>query len=299
LFDVMLAGVVILIAGAGYFLVRRLDAAAPLLVERPILGIVVYAFACVMILGLLLRWGHQHVRVARALGPAGPLALLSAGMPAIGGILIIGSLGDIGPWLRDLGAGGLILYAGAIALLAGASLLPTYAQAILGGWAFGFAAGFPAALIGITLGALLGYAIGRAASGERIIRLIDEKPKWHAVRDALAGGGFLKTLGLVTLLRLPPNSPFAITNLVMSSVRIAILPYTLGTIIGLAPRTGVAVYAASQIQGALSDETPSKPGWMIGASIGLTILIVLIIGNIANHAIDRVTRAQDDQAPAD
>jgi uncharacterized membrane protein YdjX (TVP38/TMEM64 family) len=291
-------GVVGIVAVGGYFLLRRLDAAAPLLVERPVVGVAVYALGCLAILYLLIRWGHKHRAVVRTLGPAGPLAVLSATMPAIGGFFLLGSLGVLGPWLRDLGTLGLAIYVGGFMLFAGCALLPTYAQAILGGWAFKFALGFPAALVGFAGACLIGYAIGAKASGERIVELIETKPKWRAVRDALAGGGFWKTLGLVTLLRLPPNSPFAITNLVMASVRVPLAPYVIGTVIGMAPRTGVAVWAAAQIEGALSEDGPEKPRWMIIGGILLTVAAVAVIGHIANKAIERVTASPDAQPEA-
>jgi len=276
-------------ATGAYFLVRRIDALSGLLVDRPVLGVLAYAAFCISIGALLLRWGQRHINVVRAMGLAGPLALFSAAMPAIGGFFLLGSLDLVGGWLRETGGAAPVIYAVAFMLLAGCALLPTYAQAILGGWAFGLAVGFPAALVGITGAALIGYAIGAGASGERVVTLIREKPKWEAVRRALAGGGFLRTLGLVTLLRLPMNSPFAVTNLVMSSVRVPLIPYTLGTFIGIAPRTGIAVYLAWQIEGVLDEGLPDQPRWLYFGSIALTVGIVLLIGQIATRAIERVT----------
>jgi uncharacterized membrane protein YdjX (TVP38/TMEM64 family) len=297
--DALMLLVVAMVGVGGYFLLRRLDAAAPLLVQRPVLGVVVYALACLAILYLLIRWGHKHRAVVRTLGPAGPLAVLSATMPAIGGFFLLGSLGVLGPWLADRNGLGLAIYVAGFMLFAGCALLPTYAQAILGGWAFKFALGFPAALAGFAGASLIGYAIGAKASGDRIVELIHTKPKWRAVRDALAGGGFWKTLGLVTLLRLPPNSPFAITNLVMASVRVPLAPYLIGTVVGMAPRTGVAVWIAAQVQGVLSEEGPDKPRWLVGAGIALTIVVVVVIGHIANKAIERVTAQPPADAPAE
>lgn len=294
--DALMGLVVLAIGVSGYFLLRRIDNLEPLLVDRPVAGVLVYAGACIAILILLLRWGHAHLKVIRTLGPAGPWALLSATMPALGGFLLVGSVGIVGPWLRDMGMTGVAIYVVGFIVLAGCALLPTYSQAVLGGWAFKFALGFPAAMVGFAGASLIGYAIGVGASGDRIVELIRQKPKWNAVRDALAGGGFWKTLGLVTLLRIPPNSPFALTNLVMSSVRVPLLPYLLGTVIGMAPRTAVTVWIASQIQGALSEEGPHKPRWIIAASVGLTILVVVIIGQLANKAIERVTEPAPDAA---
>ncbi|MBX3365041.1 MAG: TVP38/TMEM64 family protein [Phycisphaeraceae bacterium] len=231
----------------------------------------------------------------KRLGPMGPLAILAAVMPIVGGFALLGTLNIVGPWLRDQGDMGVVIYASAFAVLAGLALLPTYAQAILGGWAFGFATGYPAAMAGFFGGALLGYAIGRGASRDRAMVLLREHPKWIAVRDALVGGeqgaGFFRTLGIVTLLRLPPNSPFALTNMVMAAVKVPRIPFALGTLIGMAPRTGIAVWAASTIQGEINKQavSQSRPDWMVYAAIGVSVVVLVIIGAVAKRAIDKVT----------
>ena len=225
-------------------------------------------------------------------GAAGPLAIVAATMPALGGFLLLWKIELIGEFLRSHGTAGLALYAFAFAVLAGLALLPTYSQAALGGWAFGFAAGFPAALAGFFGGALIGYGIAWRATGDRVKEIIDEQPKWRAVREALVGSGFWKTLGIVILLRLPPNSPFALTNLAMAAAKVPRVPFLLGTLIGMAPRTGAVVYIASQIQD-LATATESKPKWMIFVGIGLTIVVIGVIGLISKKALERVTRSAE------
>jgi uncharacterized membrane protein YdjX (TVP38/TMEM64 family) len=225
--------------------------------------------------------------VIRRLGPAGPLALLWALLPAIGGFVLLGTLNIVGPWLRSHQDVGVLLYVLMFAVSAGLALLPTYAQAILGGWAFGFAVGFPAALGGFLGGALIGYAIARWSAGDRVVRLVDEHPRWKAVYDALLGSNFGRTLLIVTLLRLPPNSPFAITNLVLASTRTRLSVYTLGTLVGMAPRTAVLVFLAA----GLKELSFARPGqtWLFIAGIVITLIVVAVIGQIAHAAITRVT----------
>jgi uncharacterized membrane protein YdjX (TVP38/TMEM64 family) len=231
-------------------------------------------------------------QVVRRLGPAGPLALVSAVMPAIAGIFLLTNIRQVGEWVAQ---NGVFMYAAAFAVLAGFALLPTYAQAIIGGWAFGLAAGFPAAMIGFVGAAMIGYEIGLRASGDRVIRLIDEQPKWKAVVDSLAHGRFARTLLIVTLLRLPPNSPFAITNLVLSSTKVARLPYILGTLIGMAPRTALAVYIGDGIRASLHADLSAdaisaakKEYFFVG--IIAAVAVVLIIGHLAKKALEKVSR---------
>lgn len=225
--------------------------------------------------------------ILRRLGPAGPLAIVAATLPAIGGFLLLGTLNVVGPWLQSHGTWGVVLYVAGFVVLSGLALLPTYAQAVLGGWAFKFAVGFPAALAGFVGGAMLGYVVALTATGDRVVRLINEQPRWRAVYDALLHGGFWKTLAIVTLIRVPLNSPFAITNLVMAATRVPPLIYFLGTAIGMAPRTAAAVLIAANLK-ELTLEGTRQP-WMWIASVAITIGVVILIGHIANQAVTRVT----------
>jgi uncharacterized membrane protein YdjX (TVP38/TMEM64 family) len=218
------------------------------------------------------------------------LAVVAAFMPAIGGVLTLAYADTLGTWLRSHGTEGVLLYAAAFAVLSGLALLPTYAQSFLGGWAFAFQWAFPAALAGFLGGAWIGYELARGAAGHRVEKIIEEKPKWLAVRNALVGRGFWPTLGIVTLIRLPPNSPFAISNLVMASVEIGRLPYLLGTLIGMAPRTAAAVFIGGLFRDVAAKEAlEQRPWWMLPVGIGCAAVVLLILWAIANRAIARVT----------
>lgn len=286
-------GLVLLVVGFGaYVLLRRAGAVGSLLRAHPIPGVLVFALLWIAVMVGVFRWGRRHRRVVRTLGPVGPLAVVCASMPAIGGLLLLFVfMGPLSMFLRRHEALGVAIYIVGFIVFAGLALLPTYAQAILAGWAFGFSIGFPAALAGFLGASLVGYFIAAKASGERIVGTIDKNPKWKAVLDALAGQGFWKTLGIVTLVRVPPNSPFAITNLVMASVRVPKGAYVIGTLVGMAPRTGVAVYLATMIEGQINSEAirAARPAWMMPVTIVLSLVALGVIGHVANRAIRRVT----------
>jgi len=239
----------------------------------------------------------------RRLGPASVLAIISLTLPPLGGFLLLAYINPIADWLVSHEQTGLFIYSVAFAVLAGLALLPTYSQSILGGWAFGIALGIPAALAGFLGGALIGYAVAYHASGDRVDALMNEKPKWRAVRDALVRSGFWRALGLVTLIRLPPNSPFAATNLVLTSVRVPLAAYAIGTLVGMAPRTAAAVWLGHSLRPQFASLTEAlkagKPPWLLIGGLVATIVIVFIvlgiIGHIANKAIAKVVGGADEQ----
>lgn len=231
----------------------------------------------------------------KQLGPAAVLGIIAATFPAVAGILLFYNMKSISEWFLAHGTMGVAIFVVGFIVLAGLALLPTYAQAFLAGWAFGVAKGFPAALVGFTGAALLGYFVAERLARKNVEHVIRDRPAWGAVRDALVGSGFWRTLGIVALIRLPANSPFALTNLVLSSARTSVLPYILGTVIGMAPRTLLAVFIGKTIHTTLNQDltketiSAATPQWVWYAGIGAMVIVVLIIGQIATTALKRVT----------
>ncbi len=226
----------------------------------------------------------------RKLGPLGPLAVLAVAMPPLSGILLIGTLYKVGPWLRAHGDVGMLLYVGAFTVLGGLALLPTYAQSLLGGWAFGFGAGLAATLAGFVGAALVSYAISRRLSGDRLEKLLEQSTRWNAVYRALLHSGFARAVFIITLLRLPPNSPFAATNLAMAAIRVPLGPFALGTLFGLAPRTAAVVFVGAGLS--QLDLSNRHQTGMFAAGAVVTIAVVVILGWMANRALRRVEAAE-------
>ncbi len=235
--------------------------------------------------------------VFRKLGPAGYLAIAWMAIPIVGSILVWMKMGLVGDWLRGQDGMGIAIYIAVFVVTAGFGILPTYVQAILAGWAFGVAFGVPAAIAGVTGAAMVGYVVARVASRDRAERMIAENPKAKAISDALIGHGFWKSLGIVTLLRLPINSPFALTNLVMASAGVSKRIFLIGTAVGMAPRTALAVYLAAGVQElSKSAVADAKPKWVTIAAIGSAIVVFGFIAWIANRAVQKVTATEATEA---
>jgi uncharacterized membrane protein YdjX (TVP38/TMEM64 family) len=231
--------------------------------------------------------------LARALGPTGLLGLAWTAAPAVCGTLLLASLAPVSEWLLYHRPVGLALYTVVFVLGAGLGFLPTYAQSILGGWVFGVAAGLPAALLGFTGGGGLGYAVARRVSKDRVEALIERNEKARAIRDALVGRGPLRTFLVVVLLRLPPNSPFALTNLVMATTGVPLPAFLAGTLLGMVPRTAVAVSlaAAASATGAEDIQTFVRhrgPLLLVAGVVG-GVAVLGVLGAIARSALRRVT----------
>jgi uncharacterized membrane protein YdjX (TVP38/TMEM64 family) len=228
--------------------------------------------------------------MATRLGPAAVLAACWTFLPILGGVVLLTNIGAVSGWLQDHQQQGPFIYVAGFIVLAGLGLLPTYSQAVLGGWVFGAVIGTAAALAGFVGASLIGFVLAKRVGGDRVEREFARHARWAAVRDALVRSGPFRTLGIITLVRIPPNSPFSLTNLVLATSGVPLWSYLLGTAVGMLPRTAVVVWLASQIQGSLSDTTIKKPMWLIVSSIVVAVIVFTVLYQIGKHAIDRLTR---------
>ncbi len=217
------------------------------------------------------------------------LAIAWVTVPLLIGFKLLANIGAVSEWLKEDPSRGIPAYILLFAISSGLGILPTYAQAILGGWVFGLALGAPAAIAGCIGGALLGWSFSRLVSGRGIESWLDAKPKARAIRAALVGAHQVRLMWLVALLRLPPNSPFAIANLAMASTGVRLLPFMAGTAIGMAPRTiaaaGIAAAGAatgaSDIQALIRDQ-----GWLwFGIGIVALVAAFSVISHVAKRAL--------------
>src|SRR5215217_1528982 len=75
--------------------------------------------------GCFRRWANR-------LGPAGPLAAIMICLPVVGGLVLLGFIRQLAPWLKSHASAGTVVLAAAVfAGLAGFSLVPTYVLEIV------------------------------------------------------------------------------------------------------------------------------------------------------------------------
>ncbi len=220
------------------------------------------------------------------------LAALWSSVPMFGGFYLLAKIAPVADDLHSRGDSGLWLYATLFAVLSGSGVLPTYAISALGGWVFGFERGAVGAMTGITCGAVVGFLISRLVSHQQVRALVDRHPQAAIVRRALLERSGFASLPILALLRIPPNMPFALSNLAMASAGAKFVPYALGALLGTAPRTLVAVYLAASAAstGAKDIQAFTKSGegkTMLVAGIVIFFGVVWIIQRIGKSALDR------------
>lgn len=231
---------------------------------------------------------HRIWRFFRQIGPAGPVALLATCMPAIGVAIIAGFIPHIVAILHRSGPIGIAVFIVCFAVLGGFALVPTWLNSTLAGWTFKFPIGFPVVMAGLAGAAMIGYAMAHRIIGHRVRNVIHQHPKWEVVRNALVGGSTMKVIGIVTLLRLSPIVPFETTNVLLASCEVKPLPYLIGTLLGVGPRTAAIVFVASKAHTLELGSAQSR--WLLIAGIIATLLGAVVIAIISKHSLDRATR---------
>ena len=225
------------------------------------------------------------------LGASGPVAIVLSFWPPLGGFLLLATLTTFAPWLREHHSLGLALYFLATSILVGFSFLPTFAVAIYAGWTFGFGVGLAIAMAALTASSLVAYTIGRFIARDRVIAVIAGKPAWQAVHRALLGKS-RRIVFITALLRLSPLSPFALVNFVLAAARTPVGAYTLGTFLGIIPRTAAAAFVAAGLQQLNTQDLTDTPRWMAISGMITFVAMCVIIGALANRAL----RALSDPA---
>ncbi len=253
-------------------------------------------------IGFVSRLGRERVlggcAMLRRLGPAAILGVAWSTLPSLAGVMLVLNMEPLRVALIGDGSAmhagaGMSIYLVGFVLLAGLGCLPTVSQALLAGYAFGVPIGLALALAGFGGASLVGYAVvGRVARG-RVEQEIVSKPKALLLRDALLRASPARALLIVTLVRLSPSSPFALTNLLLASIGVPRLVFLVGTVLGMLPRTFAAVLIGQQFTGFSGGI--DKPRWLIAAGIAAIIALVIVVSKVAAGALLRVAREPDDE----
>jgi uncharacterized membrane protein YdjX (TVP38/TMEM64 family) len=130
------------------------------------------------------------------------------------------------------------------------------------------------------------YCAKRLAS-ENLLSTIERKPKLQAIHRALLTESTWKTLLIVTLIRLSPAMPFAVTNFLVSASGISFKIFLIGTILGMLPRTSAVVFVGSS----LSELNFSQPQelWVFVLGIVATLMTIIVISVISKKALNNLT----------
>jgi uncharacterized membrane protein YdjX (TVP38/TMEM64 family) len=172
--------------------------------------------------------------------------------------------------------------------------VPAVPLTMTAGVIFGTVPGVIVVSAASTAAATLAFLIARYAARDRILELAEKNNKFKAVDKAIGKNGFK----VVTLLRLSPLLPLALSNYFYGLTSVDLASYVAGSWLGMLPGTVLYVIAGAYSRELIdNDESMGLPvnKWQVGLGIAFTLAILGYVGNVAKKALDEV---EEEEAEA-
>ncbi|KAI5073471.1 hypothetical protein GOP47_0011484 [Adiantum capillus-veneris] len=210
----------------------------------------------------------------------------------VAGLILIGAVGGIGiasyiyrehinaflidfsDFIEGYGAAGYALF---VAVYAGLEVLaiPAIPLTMSAGLLFGTFTGTIIVSISGTIAATAAFLIARYLARDRILKLAAGNKKFLAIDKAIGE----KSFRVVALLRLSPLLPFSLGNYLYGLTSVKLLPYVLGSWLGMLPGTWAYVSAGAVGRALIQQEAknPFSGGREQLLTLGVGLLITLSV----------------------
>lgn len=224
----------------------------------------------------------------RELDRVAVLSLATAVVPIVNSTLLLVFAPSAGSWLRENWQIGTMIYVLFAWLVCGFALLPTNVIGILCGWAFGFPLGIALHMLAIVGASLISSYFLAPLVGNNFQEFLEHHEKAKVLYKSLLKRNFRRTTLIITLLRLSPAMPFALTNLLMAAARVPLSSFLIGTLIGMLPRSAAVVFFGA----GLSELNFNEPFnvWMFAFGFVATLISVIIISYFSKQALAKMTK---------
>lgn len=175
---------------------------------------------------------------------------------------------------------------GALYTLLEVLALPAVPLTMTAGLLFGVGPGAAVVSVSATAAATISFLIARYAARDRIQEVANKNAKFKAIDKAIGRN----SLKIVTLLRLSPLLPLALSNYLYGLTSVDLGSYVLGSWAGMLPGTIAYVAAGSYGRELLdgSGEGLKLQPWQIALGLAFTVAALGYISRIAKDALEEV-----------
>lgn len=187
-----------------------------------------------------------------------------------------------GPW-------GYVAY-GVLYTLLEIVALPAIPLTMTAGVLFGIVPGTILVSGAATAAATIAFLIARYAARDKVLQLAQDNPKYKAIDRAIGKESFK----VVTLLRLSPLLPLALSNYFYGITSVDLPSYVAGSWLGMLPGTIAYVYAGNYGRALIDGDgdVGGVKGWQVALGLGITVLAVGYIGKLAQKALADVEQEE-------
>jgi uncharacterized membrane protein YdjX (TVP38/TMEM64 family) len=166
----------------------------------------------------------------------------------------------------------------AAALVASMLPVPTWPLTVAAGVIFGFTGGLPLVVLTSWGGSLAAFLLARHVLRRPVRKMVDKHPRLESLDKALADGGWRA----VTLLQMSPAMPFGVQNYLLGASRVRLVPFLVGTGLGILPSASMYVLAGSSGRMIADLSGPSK--WiLLAAGVTATFAFTAWMGRLAKR----------------
>ena len=233
---------------------------------------------------------EKILKIYRYIRELDRVALLSAAtavLPIVNSTMLLVFAPAAGNWLRDNWQIGTLIYVLFTWIVCGFALLPTNVIGILCGWAFGFPLGICLHMLAIVGASLISSFVLAPLAGNNFQEFLEKHEKAKILHKTLLQNNFQRTILIITLLRLSPAMPFALTNLLMAAARVPLSAFLIGTFVGMLPRSAAVVFFGAGVS--VLDFSEPFNIWLIVFGYIATIISVVIITRYSKKALAKMT----------
>jgi uncharacterized membrane protein YdjX (TVP38/TMEM64 family) len=206
------------------------------------------------------------------------LALLTLIAAAVAGLIVLSvnetlreALGESLAWFRGW-AWGPVVFAAVYAVAC--LVLPGSVITLAAGSLFGVIVGTAVVSLASVTGACLAFWLGRTLARGLVEKRLAGNPRFRALDQAVAVGGFK----IVLLTRLSPLFPFTLLNYAFGLTKVRFRAYVLASWIGMLPGTVMYVYLGSTVKELADVASGNVEG-------GLARLVLFFVGLAATVVV--------------
>ncbi|HUQ27672.1 MAG TPA: VTT domain-containing protein [Usitatibacter sp.] len=158
--------------------------------------------------------------------------------------------------------------------------LPRWPLTVAAGAAFGLWKGLALALVLGFSGSVGSFLISRYLMRRSLEKIIERRPRFKAVNDAMRDGGWKA----VALLQMSPAVPFGLQNYFMGASKVRLSSYLRGTVITGLPST--FLYVSAGAGGRMVGSLEGGVKWVaIAAGLAVTIAFTVWINRLAKKRL--------------
>ncbi|MFT7623342.1 MAG: putative membrane protein YdjX (TVP38/TMEM64 family) [Myxococcota bacterium] len=186
---------------------------------------------------------------------------------------------DIMAGMRDLGPIGWVAYSIMFGILTSA-FVPGSVLTMLAGATWGLGVGTLIVAPGCALASVLSAALGRTLLRDVAVQTAARFPILDALDRVIGQDAFR----VVTLLRLSPIMPFAVSNYGLGTTSAPLWAIGAGTLIGIVPVTALWVYFGTLAGEAVTSGFVPESGYRTAMLVGGLVITFAIVGWIGRRA---------------